>query len=285
MLIMLGVLIFALNDVIVRLAGANIDPVQMTFFRYATGTVLLTPLFLRAGADALKTRKLGLHIGRAIIASIAQAGAFYAVVHLYLADATAISFSRPLFMTFLAVVILGEVVGWRRWMATAAGFIGVIVMVRPGQSAIHDAWMVALASALVFALALILIRKLSATEPPIRILFYYQLSGLVVFIGPAAWVWKAPTWYEWPMLLTIGVLTTLAMVCFVRGYAAGEASILGPMEYTRLIFAALLGFFVFVEVPSVWTWIGAAIIVASTIYIARVEAFAKPNATRKPPSA
>ena len=147
-------------------------------------------------------------------------------------------------------------------------------MLRPGQSDLDIAWIVALTTALIFALAMILIRKLSQTEPPPRILFFYHLTGLTFFVGPAIWVWRTPVAEEWLFLFLIGLLTTIGMICYVRGLAAGEASIVGPMEYTRLIYAAFLGYFFFAEVPVIWTWIGAAIIVASAFYIARREAFA-----------
>jgi len=270
-----GTMVFAFNDTLVKILGGTIHPVEMVFFRYCVGTVVLIPMFWSAGKSVLTTQRLPLHIGRGIIAGIGQAGAFYAVVHLLLADATAVQFSRPLFMTFLAVFVLGESVGWRRWMATTVGFGGVIVMLRPGQTGLDIAWIVALVAALIFALAMILIRKLSQTEPPTRILFFYHLTGLVFFVGPAIWVWKTPVAEEWLFLILIGVLTTIAMICFVRGLAAGEASIVGPMEYTRLIYAAFLGYYFFAEVPVIWTWVGAAIIVASAFYIARREAFSK----------
>lgn len=268
-----GTMVFAFNDTLVKILGGTIHPIEMVFFRYCVGTVVLIPMFWRAGMTVMTTQRLPLHVGRAIIAGIGQAGAFYAVVHLLLADATAVQFSRPLFMTFLAVFILGESVGWRRWGATIVGFSGVIVMLRPGQSDLDIAWIVALVTALIFALAMILIRKLSQTEPPARILFFYHVTGLVFFVGPAIWVWRTPVAEEWLFLFLIGFLTTVAMICFVRALAVGEASIVGPMEYTRLIYAAILGYFLFAEVPVIWTWIGAALIVASALYIARREAF------------
>ena len=268
-----GTMVFAFNDTLVKILGGTIHPIEMVFFRYCVGTVILIPMFWRAGMTVMTTQRLPLHVGRGIIAGIGQAGAFYAVVHLLLADATAVQFSRPLFMTFLAVFILGESVGWRRWGATIVGFSGVIVMLRPGQSDLDIAWIVALVTALIFALAMILIRKLSQTEPPARILFFYHVTGLVFFVGPAIWVWRTPVAEEWLFLFLIGFLTTVAMICFVRALAVGEASIVGPMEYTRLIYAAILGYFLFAEVPVIWTWIGAALIVASALYIARREAF------------
>ena len=268
-----GTVFFALGDTFVKFVGESIHPVQMALFRYVTGFVLLSPWFLRAGREAVRTQHLKLHLLRALIAGSGQAAVYYAVIHLLLADATAIAFSRPLFLTLLAVFILGETVGWRRWTATTVGFAGVLVMVRPGSEAFNSASVVAVAAALVFSLGLILIRYLSRTEPPIRILFYYHVFGIAMFVAPSIALWQTPSAQEWPLLFMIGLCTTIGMATFVRGFSVGEASIVGPMEYTRLIYAALIGFYVFAEIPNTWTYAGAAIIVAATIYIARREAF------------
>jgi len=225
------------------------------------------------GRSGLGTERLGLHFLRALIAGTGQILVFYSLIMLILADATVIQFSRPLFMTVLAVLILHEAVGWRRWAATTVGFIGVMVVVRPGDGAIDAGWLVGLSAAFLFSVGLILIRRLSSTEPPSRILFYYHVFGALLIAGPAIWVWKTPTPEEWLVLIMVGVMTTIAMVCFVRGFAVGEASILGPMEYIRLVYAAALGYIFFAEVPGQWTWIGSAIIIASALYIARNEAF------------
>ena len=281
--ILVGALFFALNDGVVKFLGGSLDPVLMSFFRYGFGFLFLTPFFVRAGRRGLATQRLPLHLLRGVLAGLGQAGIFYAVVHLMLADVTAIAFTRPLFMTFLAIVLLGEVVGWRRWTATAVGFAGAIVIIRPGQGSFDLAWGIALVSALLFGLALIIIRRLSSTEPTIRILFYYHLTGTVMFAGPAVWLWQTPVGVEWFLLLVIGALTTAAMFCFVRGLSVGEASIVGPMDYIRLVYAALIGYFVFAELPSIWTWVGSAIIIVSALYIARHEAMASSRGSARPP--
>lgn len=270
--ITVGSVFFSFNDTAVKTVGVTIHPAEMAWFRYVLGFIILSPIFLKVGWSGLRTERLGLHLSRGILAGIGQAGVFYSVVHLMLADATALSFTRPLFMTVLAVFLLGEVVGMRRWAATAIGFVGVMVMMRPGQGTIELAAIVAIASACLFSFGLIIVRRLASTDTPTQILFYYHLFGAMLFTGPAIWVWKTPSGSEWLGLSMIGVLTCTAMVCFIRGFAIGEASILGPMEYIRLVYAATLGFLIFGEVPDKWTWIGAAIIIASTLYIARGEA-------------
>jgi len=171
----------------------------------------------------------------------------------------------------LAVLILGETVDWRRWAATAFGFLGVIVMVRPGETGFDTAWLVAVVAAVLFALGIIFIRSLSSTEPVIRILFYYHVFGIVLFAGPSAAVWQPPEAGQFAMLALSGALPCAGMVCFVKGFSIGEASFVGPFEYLRLIYAALIGYYMFAEIPSVWTAVGAVMIIASALYIARAN--------------
>lgn len=276
--IAVGAVFFSLNDSVVKHIGTDIHPVEMAWFRYVIGLLLLSPIFIRLGWSGLRTERLALHAGRAFVAGIGQAGVYYSVVHLMLADATALSFTRPLFMTILAVFVLGEVVGWRRWAATGVGFVGVLIMIRPGQGTVESAAIVAIVAAFLFSIGLIIVRRLARTDSPTQILFYYHAFGALLFTLPAIWMWETPAGSEWLLLAMVGVLTCTAMVCFIRGFAIGEASILGPMEYIRLVYAAALGFLLFAEVPDYWTWIGAAIIMASTLYIARREAAGAPPA-------
>ncbi len=267
--ILIGSLFLSANDAVVKTLGADFHPIQMALFRYSIGMALLLPWFVKAGRETWRTERLRTHLARAVIAGVGQAAVYYGVIHLYLADATAVAFSRPLFLTFLAVLFLGETVGWRRWAATAFGFAGVLAMVRPGGAEFDIAWAVALAAAVLFALGIVFIRRLATTEPSIRILFYYHVFGIALFVGPSAAVWQPFEPDQLALLMTIGALTCAGMVCFVQGFSIGEASFVGPFEYLRLIYAALIGFYMFAEIPSIWTGIGAAMIVASALYIAR----------------
>ena len=271
----LGAFLFAVVDVFVKSLGGRFDPLQISFFRYGCGLIFLIPVFIRFGASNMKTERLPLHILRMCLAFAAQLGIFITVIHMPLADATAFMFSKPLFTTLVAVFILHEVVSGRRWAATIVGFVGVLVLVRPGAGTIDPYAFVAIFSALTFAIANVLIRKMSTTEPTPRILFYYHIGGVLLFIGPAAWVWTMPVGIEWVKLIGIGGLTTLGIFGFMRAFAVGEANAVGPAENVRLIYAALFGYFLFSEIPTIWTFAGALIIVASTVYIARAEARGK----------
>ncbi len=213
-----------------------------------------------------------MHIVRMSLAMAAQLGIFITVINMPLADATAIYFSKPLFTTVVAVIFISEVVSGRRWLATTVGFIGVIVMIQPGADTMNPIALIAVASALAFATANVLIRVLARTAPPNRILFYYHIGGIIVFTGPAIYFWTMPVGIEWALLISIAVLTTLGMTCFVRAFSAGEANAVGQIEYVRIIYAALFGYILVGEIPSIWTGVGAVLIVASAIYIARDEA-------------
>jgi drug/metabolite transporter (DMT)-like permease len=270
--LLMGSLCFALNDVVTKMLGKTYHPVELAFFRYAFGLVVLAPVALHMGLAELKTQRLGMHALRAMTATIGQLGAYYAVIHMLLADATAIGFSRPLFTTVAAVLILREVVGRGRWTATVAGFLGVLIMVRPGRHGVDPAALAAIGAAFFFALSVVLIRLLARTEPPNRILIYYHLAGVLVFAVPAALLWVTPVGIDWLLLALLAVLQTAAMVGYVRAFAIGEASVIGPFEYGRLIYAVLFGYFLFAEAPDGWTFAGAAIIVLATLYIAREEA-------------
>ena len=263
---------FSITDVVVKQLGRKFDPTELAFFRYGIGMIMLTPIFIKMGVAELKTTRIGMHILRMSLAMVAQLGIFITVINMPLADATAIFFSKPLFTTIVAVIVISEVVSGRRWIATIVGFVGVMIMIQPGADTINPIALIGVASALAFATANVLIRVLSKTEPPNRILFYYHVGGILVFIGPAIWFWTTPVGIEWVLLISIAVLTTIGMACFVRAFSAGEANAVGPIEYVRLIYAALFGYFLFSEIPSIWTGIGATLIIASAIYIARDEA-------------
>jgi drug/metabolite transporter (DMT)-like permease len=269
--LIMGSLAFSINDLFVKSLGESMSPFQMAFFRYGIGFLIMAPVFLRMGTVGLKTSRPGIHGARLIIACIAQVGVYTAVVYLPLADATALAFSRILFTTIVAVIVLREVVSGGRWTATFAGFVGVIIMVRPGGD-IDPIALVAIGGACTFAVANVMIRLMSTTEPPNRILFYYQAGGILVFLPPTVLLWQTPPdLISWLMALAIGILTAVGMIGFIRGFAVGEASVIGPTEYIRLIFAAGFGLLIFGEVPDGWTIAGALIIVACTSFIARME--------------
>ena len=270
--IMTGTLGFAFNDAVTKVLGRTYDPLELALFRYGFGAIMLMPIMLQGGLEGLKTEHFGLHLWRIAVASAAQVASYYAVIHMILADATAISFSRPLFTTIAAVLMLREAVDRGRWTATVVGFVGVLVMVRPGHGGVDVAALVAVGAAFAFAISIILIRMMARTEPPNRIMFYYHLVGAALFVIPAAFVWHTPQGADWLLLALLAALQIFGMNGYVRALAVGEASAIVPFEYVRMIYAVGFGYFMFSELPDGWTFAGAAIIIGATLYIARIEA-------------
>jgi drug/metabolite transporter (DMT)-like permease len=266
-----GTLIVAMTDAAIKLLGRTIPPVELVFFRYVVGIIVLMPLFYRMGIAGLKTQRPKPHICRLFLATLGQTGIFISIVHMNLADATALMFSKPLFTTIIAVLFLSEMVSGRRWTATIIGFAGVIIMLRPGAGVIDPYALVAVGAAISMAMANALIRFMSPTEPPTRILFYYHFGGVILLAGPAFWVWQTPVGMDWLLIFLLGGGQTLAMICYVRAFSVGEANAIGPSEYARLIYAGLIGIFLFGETIDIWTIVGVLIITASTLYIAREE--------------
>ena len=264
-----GTFFLATVDVFIKTVGLKFHPIEITFFRYAIGLLVLTPVFIHMGWQNLRTKRFGLHCTRMVFAFTSNFLLIVSVIYLSLADAIAYTVSKPLFTTLVAVILLREVVNSHRWIATAIGFGGVLIILRPGTANMDLTAFVAILSALTFAITNVLNRKLSKTEPTNRIMFYYHLFGVALFLGPTIWVWQMPIGKEWFLLTSLGVLNTAALFCFLRAFAVGEASAVGPAENMRLVYAALFGFFLFSEIPSIWTIMGATIIMASTYYISR----------------
>lgn len=269
---LLSAFAFSLMDASIKLVGQGLDSFQIAFFRSLFGGLAILPFALRMGRAAFRTKRLGGHFGRATCGYMSMALGFYGITHLPLADAVALSFTRPLFMIVLAVLILGEVVRWRRWSATIVGFMGVLIMARPGASGFDPAMAASMTGAMFAAGVGVLIKRLATTERPETIIIYFTTISSLLALGPALYVWRTPTPAEFAMLLVIGALGSLGQYFSIRSYRIAEATAVEPIDYSRLVFATALGFAIFAELPDAWTLVGAFVIVASTLYIARREA-------------
>jgi drug/metabolite transporter (DMT)-like permease len=188
------------------------------------------------------------------------------------AEAIAISFTAPLFATAGAAIFLHEVVKMRRWTATIVGFIGVLIIVRPGAGALSLGVPVALAAAAFSSATSLMVKDLVRTEPTASVVTYMVLIMTPLSLLPALFVWTWPGIYDWPLILGMGLSGTLGHLAWTRAFSLADASAVMPYDYSRMLFGAVIGFVVFNEVPTIYTWIGAAIICASAIYIAKREA-------------
>jgi drug/metabolite transporter (DMT)-like permease len=263
---------FSVMAVGIKLLGHRLENFQIGFFRVVIGFVAILPFVAGSGLAQLRTRHTGVHLVRAVFGLLAMYCSYYAIARMPLADYTGLSFTKPLFATLLAIVILGETVRWRRWTATIVGFLGVLVMVQPGAGTFHPASLAALTDSFSVAFLVTLVKRLPATETPLTMLFYFGLFATVLSIGPAIYSWQWPTTLEWLLLIGVGVLGALSQMFWIRAFRAGEASAVAPFDYLRLPIAATIGFVGFSELPTIWTFVGAAVIVASTLYIAHREA-------------
>ena len=264
---------FAANGALIKtLLASDLHPLQITFVRLSVGVLAILPFVWRAGRAALKTRHPGIHALRAVAGGGAMICGIAALDKLPLADFTALSFAQPLFAVILAILVLGETVGWRRWGATLAGFLGVVIMVRPGSGSFDVDALLAVAMALGIAVAVILAKRLPAEESQVTILLYFSVTTALVFAAPALAVWRTPTLPEALGLVGFGLGGLITQALMIAAYRTGEASVVAPFNYSKLIVAGILGFALFGEVPDRWTVAGAAVIVAATLYIARREA-------------
>jgi drug/metabolite transporter (DMT)-like permease len=268
-----GSLLFSIMGAIVKLVGQRLDSFQIAFFRCLFGFAAILPfILLEKGHHAFRTTHHWGHFLRGAIGVGAMVAGFYATTRLPLTDSTAISFTAPLFMILTAIVLLGETVRWRRGLATFAGFIGVLVMVRPEGGSLGLAAAVGLFGSFLAALSTTLIKRLSGTEHALTILAYFGLFSSVLTAAPAWFVWRPLDRDELALLVLIGSLGAIGQFCQVRAYAIGDVTAVAPIDYSRLIFAGVIGYLLFAELPDRYTISGAVIIVASTLYIAYREA-------------
>jgi drug/metabolite transporter (DMT)-like permease len=264
-------IVFSAQGAIVKLLGMRLDSFEIAFFRCVFGFLVVLPFVFRGGTALFLTGRPGLHVVRALVGVSGMFCGMYALTRLPLADATAISFAKPLFAVVLAATFLGELVGWRRWTATAAGFVGVVVIVRPGTQTFELAHVAALLGAFLIADVIVLVKKLQGSEKNATIMAYFSIVTSIASLGPALLVWQTPTWTELALLAGIGATASSGQWMALKAFRAAEASAVVPYDYLRLVFAIVYGWLFFAEVPDGWTLAGSAILIGATLYIAYRE--------------
>ena len=253
---------------LVRHVSADMHPFQIVFFRNFFGLVALMPLVLSYGWKPLKTKRFGWHALRAAINLTAMLTYFYALSITPLAKVASLSFVSPLFATLFAVILLREPIRARRMTALAIGFIGAVIIIRPGSEAMNLGAMLVLFSSAIWALALLIIKVLSREDSAITIAFYAAILLMPFSLIPALFVWSWPSPQQWAWLVCIGVIGSSMHVTIAQAFKLADATAVLPIDFTKLIWAALVGYVFFAEVPEMWTWIGAVVIFSSSIYIA-----------------
>lgn len=262
----------ALMGATMKAVASDLPIAAIIFWRMLFTFIPLLPWLVREGPRAALTRRLGEHFLRALWGTGALGLLIFALGRLTLADTIALGFTRPLWMTVFAAIFLGEVVRMRRGIATAVGFAGVVIMVRP-QGGVDPAMLAALGVALCGVATMIHVKRLAATEPAARIVFYYAFFGFLLSVPFAIPFWTVPSLPQTGWIGLSACALASSLYCQSRACRVGDATIVAPLDYCQLPIAALIGFFAFSELPSLWALLGALLIAGSTLYIARREAY------------
>lgn len=277
LLMLAAVAVFSTMDALIKHLTAGYSPIQIIFFRNLFAFLPILPVLLRGGGIALlRTQRLGSHIVRAAMGFGAMICFFTAFALMPLAEVVAISLSAPIFVTAFSVPLLAERVGPRRWAAVLVGFLGVVVMVRPGSaSLIEPAALLPLTGAVLYALALIAMRKLGTTERAPTTVFYFTLACTVLSGLAQPFVWRMPDLVDFALLVCVGLLGGSAQLLMTQSLRLAPAVVVAPFDYTALVFSISFGFAFWGEVPDRMLLAGAAIVVASGLYILHRETLRK----------
>jgi drug/metabolite transporter (DMT)-like permease len=271
-LILASTVFLGASDVTAKYLSATLPSIEIAWIRFLVFALVMVPAMLPGSPlFALRTGRPGLQVMRGVALLGSSLLFISGLRFLPIAEASATGFVSPLFVTALSIMFLGESVGLRRWLATAVGLIGVLIILRPGTSAFHPAVFFPLVSALAWACTLIMTRMMSGRERAATTMTYSSIAGVAILSALVPLVWVAPSWHDIWLGIFIGIASTAGQWIVVLAFRYADASVLAPFSYTQLLWVSILGFLVFGEVPDVWTVTGAMFIVASGLYTARRE--------------
>jgi drug/metabolite transporter (DMT)-like permease len=261
-----------LGGLIKYLADSGMHVFEIVFLRNVAGLIVLLPWFLRNGVSAMKTQRPGLYAIRGFFGFVSMISWFWAVTSIPLAEAVALNFTAPIFGTLLAIFVLHEVVRMRRWVAIIVGFLGAMVILRPGSLEPSIGTYLALFSAATMACSITCVKMLSRTEGTPAMVAWAQIIILPMSVIPAIYVWEMPSFEALIVVAGMGLCATFGHLFFTRAYAIADATYVMPFDFSRLVFSAVIGFIFFAQEPDIYVWVGAAVIFASSVYIAMREA-------------
>lgn len=262
---------FTVMTALIREAAAHVHPFEIAFFRALINLFLMIPFALRTGGAGLKTRNHTVFLLRGVCGLVFLMTYFSGAALIPLADSQMLVFTSPLWSALLAVIFLGERVNAVRIQALVAGFVGVLVILRPGLEQVSLGVLLVLAGALAAAASNTIIKFTTRTDHPDTVVLYQMIYVTPMILVPALWVWTWPTVDQLLLVFGVGVFATLNQRFLSRAYAAADATAVLPFEFARLPFAVLIGFMAFGELPDIWTWVGGAVIFGASIYMVRRE--------------
>ena len=262
-LVLIAAAAASVMNVCVRHVAAEMHPFEAAFFRSLFGLLLLLPLPLRQGLRHLRTARPGLHVIRGTIQAAVVLLTFTGLSMVPVAKVTALQFTMPLFAALMAIVFLGEPAHMRRMVALMVGFLGALIIVRPGFVPLDVGSVLVLLAAAGVATLVIIVKMLGRTDSSLTITLYMGIFTTPLTLLFAVPVWRDPSLAELGWLVVIGALTIVVNICFAQAVKEADATTLMPFDFTKLVWAALLGYLAFGEVPEVWTWVGGAVIFAA----------------------
>ncbi len=268
MLMCVSTVLFSAMHVLVRYVAQDVPPLQVAFLRNIFGVIVFLPLLMSTGFGFMRTERLGLHSIRGILNVTAMLMFFTGLAMTPVARVTALAFSAPLFTALLSVIFLGERFRLRRWSALIVGFGGTLIILRPGMIPVDLGSALVVGSALLWGITMIVIKVLARTESSFAITAYMNIFLSLFSLGPALWVWVTPPPQTWVWLIAIGILGTIAQLALSQSLKETEPTAVMPFDFLKLVWAAILGFWVFAEVPDIFTWLGAFVVFGSGFYIA-----------------
>ncbi len=268
---LLATIIFTFMQVFVRLVSDEIHPIQIAFFRNFFGLIVVLPLLLKSGVIILKTDKLNWHFLRSLLQTCGMFFFFSALTISPLAQNVALSFTAPLFTVFLAILFLGEKSELKRWIALVIGFFGAWVVIRPGFSDVNIGSIFVICSSVAWAGSMTIIKFLSKTESSITLTVYMGLFMAPLSLVPAIFFWSWPGPLDLIILFFIGLFGASGHLALAGAFKAGDTGAVLPLDFLRMIWASILGYLIFAEIPDGWTWVGGVIIFSAATYIALNE--------------
>jgi drug/metabolite transporter (DMT)-like permease len=273
-LFLAAIFIFACLDTLAKYMTRDFNVIQIAWGRYVFSSVFLLVLVPRYGlVRPLRSARPWFQVMRALLLAIVSLMFFTAVAYMPLVNVTAIGFAAPLILTALGHFVLGERVGIRRWLAIVVGFIGVMVIIRPGLGIVHWAAFIALAMAASNAVYQLATRMLAGVDSPQTTIFFTNIAGSIGFSLIIPFFWTSPGTFGWIAMATLGFMGGLGHYLLIQAFGHAPVSVLAPFAYTAILWVTASGYLVFGELPDVWTIVGAAIIIASGIYVFYRESY------------
>ena len=270
-LALLSTITFSAGMAVVRHLSADLHPFQIAFFSAFFGLLTMLLLVPRYGLRSFRTDKFMLHVARGLLSVVGILAVYYALSFTPLATVTALNFTMPIFTTVLAVLLLKERVGMAKWVAILFGFAGVFVIVRPGMVAVDTGVLLVIAGSILFAFTILVIKVLTRTDSVVTITLLALLLRAPLALVPALFVWQWPDARQLLWLAAMGIVGTLSAFAFTQALKEVETNVISPMFFLQLIWSAAIGYVFFAEVPSVFIWVGGAMIFSSVTYMAYRE--------------